>query len=131
MPFLPFSKPYFAFREADLKIFRVNILKRTHTEATKLRQRVDANSITRTHLFATADALVLITQAIRAEEDAPQRARRDIQWKCVSGMKTGRSDRIRTYDPLVPNEVRYQAALHSVRPVEAVLQSARPSCNPF
>ena len=25
----------------------------------------------------------------------------------------GRSDRIRTYDPLVPNEVRYQAALHS------------------
>jgi hypothetical protein len=27
--------------------------------------------------------------------------------------KTGRSDRIRTYDPLVPNKVRYQAALHS------------------
>ena len=25
----------------------------------------------------------------------------------------GRSDRIRTYDPLVPNEVRYQTALHS------------------
>ncbi len=27
--------------------------------------------------------------------------------------KTGRSERIRTSDPLVPNEVRYQAALHS------------------
>ena len=27
--------------------------------------------------------------------------------------KLGRSDRIRTYDPLVPNEVRYQTALHS------------------
>ena len=28
-------------------------------------------------------------------------------------LSLGRSDRIRTYDPLVPNEVRYQAALHS------------------
>ena len=28
--------------------------------------------------------------------------------------KNGRSERIRTSDPLVPNEVRYQAALHSV-----------------
>jgi hypothetical protein len=27
--------------------------------------------------------------------------------------KDGRSERIRTFDPLVPNEVRYQAALHS------------------
>ena len=27
--------------------------------------------------------------------------------------KAGRSGRIRTCDPLVPNEVRYQAALHS------------------
>ena len=27
--------------------------------------------------------------------------------------KCGRSERIRTSDPLVPNEVRYQAALHS------------------
>lgn len=27
--------------------------------------------------------------------------------------KNGRSERIRTSDPLVPNEVRYQAALHS------------------
>ena len=27
--------------------------------------------------------------------------------------ENGRSDRIRTYDPLVPNEVRYQTALHS------------------
>ncbi len=30
-----------------------------------------------------------------------------------SRSKNGRSDRIRTYDPLVPNEVRYQTALHS------------------
>jgi hypothetical protein len=28
-------------------------------------------------------------------------------------MMFGRSERIRTSDPLVPNEVRYQAALHS------------------
>ena len=27
--------------------------------------------------------------------------------------KSGRSDRIRTYDPLVPNQVHYQAVLHS------------------
>jgi hypothetical protein len=27
--------------------------------------------------------------------------------------RNGRSERIRTSDPLVPNEVRYQAALHS------------------
>jgi hypothetical protein len=27
---------------------------------------------------------------------------------------TGRSERIRTSDPVVPNDVRYQAALHSV-----------------
>ncbi len=27
--------------------------------------------------------------------------------------ENGRSERIRTSDPLVPNEVRYQAALHS------------------
>jgi len=26
----------------------------------------------------------------------------------------GRSSRIRTYDPLVPNQMRYQTALHSV-----------------
>ena len=26
--------------------------------------------------------------------------------------ETGRSGRIRTYDPLVPNQMRYQAALH-------------------
>ena len=30
----------------------------------------------------------------------------------------GRSGKIRTCDPLVPNEVRYQAALHSVTQVE-------------
>jgi hypothetical protein len=33
--------------------------------------------------------------------------------KFIFPEKTGRSDRIRTYDPLVPNKVRYQAALHS------------------
>ena len=29
------------------------------------------------------------------------------------GLKFGRSERIRTSDPIVPNDVRYQAALHS------------------
>jgi hypothetical protein len=28
---------------------------------------------------------------------------------------TGRSDRIRTYDPLIPNQMRYQAALRSAK----------------
>jgi hypothetical protein len=28
-------------------------------------------------------------------------------------LKNGRSERIRTSDPIVPNDVRYQAALHS------------------
>jgi hypothetical protein len=28
-------------------------------------------------------------------------------------MRNGRSERIRTSDPIVPNDVRYQAALHS------------------
>ena len=32
---------------------------------------------------------------------------------CFKKGEHGRSDRIRTYDPLIPNEVRYQAALHS------------------
>ena len=31
--------------------------------------------------------------------------------------ENGRSDRIRTYDPLVPNQMRYQAAPHSGLPV--------------
>ena len=30
-------------------------------------------------------------------------------------LRDGRSDRIRTYDPLVPNQMRYQAALRSER----------------
>ena len=34
----------------------------------------------------------------------------------LENQKNGRSDRIRTYDPLVPNEVRYQTALHSDMP---------------
>jgi hypothetical protein len=29
----------------------------------------------------------------------------------------GRSDRIRTYDPLIPNQMRYQAALRSAKNV--------------
>lgn len=29
-------------------------------------------------------------------------------------LQAGRSERIRTSDPVVPNDVRYQAALHSV-----------------
>ena len=31
----------------------------------------------------------------------------------MRALKIGRSERIRTSDPLVPNEVRYQAAPHS------------------
>lgn len=32
----------------------------------------------------------------------------------------GRGDRIRTCDPMVPNHVRYQTALHPVEPLPAV-----------
>jgi|HubBroStandDraft_6_1064221.scaffolds.fasta_scaffold1206287_1 hypothetical protein len=39
---------------------------------------------------------------------------------CFRGLiqqsNSGRSERIRTSGPLVPNEVRYQAALHSAAP---------------
>ena len=31
----------------------------------------------------------------------------------IKGRKSGRSTRIRTLDPLLPKQVRYQAALHS------------------
>ena len=38
----------------------------------------------------------------------------DVELYQEGGLKKfGRSERIRTSDPLVPNEVRYQAALHS------------------
>ena len=40
-------------------------------------------------------------------------------------IKNGRSERIRTSDPLVPNEVRYQAALHSDRRLNATLRPYR------
>ena len=35
--------------------------------------------------------------------------------------KNGRSERIRTSDPLIPNQVRYQAALRSVPLVEGLI----------
>src|SRR5690606_33972166 len=35
------------------------------------------------------------------------------QWLALVNDQTGRSERIRTSDPVVPNDVRYQAALHS------------------
>jgi hypothetical protein len=31
----------------------------------------------------------------------------------IRSLVVGRSERIRTSDPIVPNDVRYQAALHS------------------
>jgi hypothetical protein len=37
----------------------------------------------------------------------------------IAVRKTGRNERIRTSDPFVPNEVRYQAALHSDIPEQA------------
>ena len=40
-------------------------------------------------------------------------ARRPFGMRRLSSGLYGRSERIRTFDPLVPNEVRYQAALHS------------------
>ncbi|CAH1670567.1 hypothetical protein CHELA40_13444 [Chelatococcus asaccharovorans] len=44
----------------------------------------------------------------------------------------GRSERIRTSDPLVPNEVRYQTALHSDIACREAGLIALPSavCNP-
>ena len=39
----------------------------------------------------------------------------------------GRSDRIRTYDPLIPNQMRYQAALRSDE--TAILAVPRPWVN--
>ena len=38
---------------------------------------------------------------------------RDWPMAMPSFVYSGRSDRIRTYDPLIPNQMRYQAALRS------------------
>ena len=38
-------------------------------------------------------------------------------WQCFAGKWNGRSGGIRTPGPLVPNQMRYQAALHSDAPV--------------
>ena len=35
----------------------------------------------------------------------------------VSAQNNGRGERIRTFDPLVPNQMRYQAALHPDKPL--------------
>ena len=35
-----------------------------------------------------------------------------LSYEDETGREIGRGDRIRTYDPLVPNQVRYQTALH-------------------
>ncbi len=45
----------------------------------------------------------------------------------------GRSTRIRTLDPLVPNQMRYQAALHSdvLFTLDALCQSGRPRTDIF
>src|SRR5690554_381464 len=43
---------------------------------------------------------------------------RNRSWKTRNRRENGRRERIRTSDPFVPNEVRYQAALHAdQRPV--------------
>ena len=38
----------------------------------------------------------------------------DVVWGTLKNL-IGRCDRIRTYDPFTPSEVRYQAALHTDR----------------
>ncbi|CUX30758.1 hypothetical protein AGR4C_Cc50398 [Agrobacterium tumefaciens str. Kerr 14] len=40
--------------------------------------------------------------------------RDELQAAVSIGLQAGRSERIRTSDPVVPNDVRYQTALHSV-----------------
>jgi hypothetical protein len=40
--------------------------------------------------------------------------------------KNGRSTRIRTLDPLVPNQMRYQAALHSDEFMQAKVEDEVP-----
>ena len=44
--------------------------------------------------------------------------KKEVQSKSLNLLKSilGRSDRIRTYDPLVPNQMRYQTALRSDKP---------------
>ena len=42
-------------------------------------------------------------------------------------LSNGRNERIRTSDPFVPNEVRYQAALHSEIGVTAQLANFNPT----
>ncbi len=44
---------------------------------------------------------------------------------------TGRSERIRTSDPVVPNDVRYQAALHSVTSDAGYIPPSFYACKSF
>jgi hypothetical protein len=52
---------------------------------------------------------VLYPTELRADS-GPDRSKNEIQ------KKLGRGERIRTFDPLVPNQMRYQAALHPDKP---------------
>ena len=47
----------------------------------------------------------------------------------IEWILNGRDDRIRTCDPLVPSEVRYQAALHPERGLAISANSNLPTTN--
>ena len=51
----------------------------------------------------------------RQKQTAPPSPLRSNGWTTATPLfvYSGRSDRIRTYDPLIPNQMRYQAALRS------------------
>lgn len=56
-------------------------------------------------------------------------ADRALAWEALEN--TGRSERIRTSDPVVPNDVRYQAALHSVTSDAGYIPPSFYACKSF
>jgi hypothetical protein len=64
---------------------------------------------------------------VKAEIHAPDMASAPVRGKrLLAKMGIGRSGEIRTPDPLVPNQMRYQTALHSdCRPISAVFAKGK------
>ena len=50
-------------------------------------------------------------------------------YRTISIRSNGRSGEIRTPDPLVPNQMRYQTALHSADVVSGEIHGYRTPCN--
>ncbi len=70
-------------------------------------------------IYHSDELRVFLTRILKQREDFYQQDQRNKRWRTAAenknpaeaGFKIGRRERIRTSDPLVPNQLRYQAAL--------------------